>query len=43
MTVRALPGGAWETLFPLALTLIDEISRYGGVAVQFWPWAAQRC
>jgi hypothetical protein len=31
-----LPGGPWESLFPRALALIDEISRYGGVADPFW-------
>jgi len=36
MTVGTLPGGAWEVLFPRALTLIDEISLYGGVAAPFW-------
>jgi hypothetical protein len=33
---ESLPGGAWESLLPRALTLIDEISRYGGVADPFW-------
>jgi hypothetical protein len=31
-----LPAGPWEKLFPRALTLIDEISRYGGIADPFW-------
>jgi len=30
-----LPAGAWETLLPRALALIDEITRYGGVADPF--------
>jgi Nucleotidyl transferase AbiEii toxin, Type IV TA system len=36
MTFGSLPDGPWQTLFPRALTLIDEISRYGGVADPFW-------
>ncbi|MFT3816857.1 MAG: nucleotidyl transferase AbiEii/AbiGii toxin family protein [Rubrivivax sp.] len=36
MTARVLPGGAWEALLPWALTLIDEISHYGGVVEPFW-------
>ena len=32
----SLPGGPWEKLFPRALALIDEISRYGGVKDPFW-------
>lgn len=36
MTARSLPGGPWEKLFPRALTLIDEISRYGGIKDPFW-------
>ncbi len=36
MTVRSLPAGPWEKLFPRALTLIDEISRYGGIKDPFW-------
>lgn len=34
--IRPLPGGAWEALFPRALTLIDEIRTYGGIAEPFW-------
>jgi len=30
------PCGPWENLFPRALALIDEISRYGGIADPFW-------
>lgn len=33
-----LPGGPWEKLFPRALALIDEISRYGGIADPFWTF-----
>jgi hypothetical protein len=29
MKPGALPGDPWEKLFPRALALIDEISRYG--------------
>lgn len=36
MKTGVLPDGPWETLFPRALQLIDEISRYGGVADPFW-------
>ncbi|MET3918508.1 hypothetical protein ABID97_005339 [Variovorax sp. OAS795] len=36
MKSRALRGGPWEKLFPRALMLIDEISRYGGIADPFW-------
>ena len=36
MTVRSLPAGPWEKLLPRALTLIDEISRYGGIKDPFW-------
>ena len=33
-----LPAGAWEKLLPRALALIDEITRYGGVADPFWTF-----
>jgi len=36
MKPAPLPSGPWEKLFPRALALIDEISRYGGVADPFW-------
>jgi hypothetical protein len=36
MRSAVLPGGPWEQLFPRALTLIDEISRYGGISDPFW-------
>lgn len=36
MKPAALPGGPWEKLFPRALTLIDEISRHGGITDPFW-------
>ena len=36
MKVDALPSGAWQSLFPRALELIDEISKYGGMADPFW-------
>ena len=36
MKADSLPSGAWESLFPRALALIDEISKYGGIANPFW-------
>jgi len=36
MKSGSLPGAAWEKLFPRALALIDEISRYGGIKDPFW-------
>ncbi|SDV50808.1 nucleotidyl transferase AbiEii/AbiGii toxin family protein [Chitinasiproducens palmae] len=36
MKPETLPSGPWEKLFPRALALIDEISRYGGIADPFW-------
>ncbi len=33
-----LPGGVWETLFPRALTLVDEISTHGGVSDPFYTF-----
>lgn len=36
MNARPLPGGPWETLLPRAMALVDEISRYGGIADPFW-------
>ncbi|MFT3721322.1 nucleotidyl transferase AbiEii/AbiGii toxin family protein [Pseudorhodoferax sp.] len=36
MKAGSLPGGSWEKLFPRALALIDEISRYGGIQDPFW-------
>ena len=36
MKSRSLPGGPWEKLFPRALALIDEVSRYGGIKDPFW-------
>lgn len=36
MNANVLPSGAWESLFPRALALIDEISKYGGMADPFW-------
>lgn len=38
MKSGSLPGGPWEKLFPRALALIDEISRYGGIADPFWTF-----
>ncbi|HEX7816604.1 nucleotidyl transferase AbiEii/AbiGii toxin family protein [Dyella sp.] len=32
----ALPSGAWEALFPRALTLIAEIRTHGGIDDPFW-------
>lgn len=37
----SLPGGPWEKLFPRALALIDEISRYGGIADPFWTFGSR--
>lgn len=31
-----LPPGAWQTLFPRALTLLDEVRTHGGIAEPFW-------
>ncbi|MCD6662117.1 MAG: nucleotidyl transferase AbiEii/AbiGii toxin family protein [Comamonas sp.] len=36
MKSDSLPSGAWESLFPRALALIDEISQYGGITDPFW-------
>ncbi|WP_407830908.1 hypothetical protein [Verminephrobacter eiseniae] len=36
MKSGSLPGAPWEKLFPRALALIDEISRYGGIEDPFW-------
>ncbi len=36
MKSETLPSGRWEKLFSRALVLIDEISRYGGIADPFW-------
>lgn len=33
---RPLPHGAWEALFPRALTLIEEVRVHGGIADPFW-------
>ena len=38
MKVDSLPSGAWQSLFPRALALIDDISRYGGIADPFWTF-----
>jgi len=38
MKSGALPSGPWEKLFPRALALIDEISRYGGITDPFWTF-----
>jgi predicted nucleotidyltransferase component of viral defense system len=38
MTPTALPDGPWRALLPRALTLIDEIKRYGGVEDPFWTF-----
>lgn len=35
MKTDSLPSGAWESLFPRALALIDDISKYGGMANPF--------
>jgi len=36
MKPETLPSGPWEKLFPRALALIGEISRYGGIVDPFW-------
>ena len=36
MKVDSLPSGAWQSLFPRALALIDDISRYDSIANPFW-------
>jgi predicted nucleotidyltransferase component of viral defense system len=36
MMSKTLPEGPWRTLFPRAMTLIEEIRRYGGVEDPFW-------
>ena len=38
MRPNVLPGGAWELLLPRALTLIDDIARYGGLRDPFWTF-----
>lgn len=38
MKADALPSGAWESLFPRALMLIDDIRKYGGIADPFWTF-----
>lgn len=35
MNADSLPNGAWESLFPRALALIDDIGKYGGMADPF--------
>lgn len=36
MKAGLLPPGAWESLFPRALQMIEEIRRHGGVSDPFW-------
>lgn len=38
MTEDALPAGIWQTLFPRALRLVDEIAEHGGVADPFFTF-----
>lgn len=38
MRPDTLPDGAWQALFPRAMTLIDEIERYGGLRDPFWTF-----
>ena len=38
MRPNALPSGAWELQLPRALTLIDDIGRYGGLRDPFWTF-----
>lgn len=33
---RLLPPGAWQALFPRALTLLDEVRMHGGIEAPFW-------
>lgn len=33
-----LSGGAWEVLFPRALTLIDDFAIHGGISEPFWTF-----
>lgn len=38
MNMRKLPSGPWETLFPKALELVDEIAKHGGVEDPFFTF-----
>jgi hypothetical protein len=33
---KDLPAGAWESLFPRAMFLIDDIQEHGGLSNPFW-------
>ncbi|MFP3557506.1 nucleotidyl transferase AbiEii/AbiGii toxin family protein [Paraburkholderia sp. SIMBA_049] len=35
---KELPAGLWESLLPKALTLVDEISKHGGVSNPFFTF-----
>ena len=35
---KELPAGLWECLLPKALTLVDEISKHGGVPNPFFTF-----
>ncbi|MFM0610215.1 nucleotidyl transferase AbiEii/AbiGii toxin family protein [Paraburkholderia sediminicola] len=38
LTEKELPSGVWQELLPKALTLVDEISKYGGVPDPFFTF-----
>ena len=38
MKADSLVQRAWQSLFPRALMLTDDISRYGGIADLFWTF-----
>jgi len=38
MKSKDLPDGPWKALFPRAMTLVDEIRRYGGIDEPFWTF-----
>lgn len=38
MRPEALPSGAWETLFPRAMALVDDFGRLGGLRDPFWTF-----
>lgn len=38
MNMRNLPSGPWESLFPKALELVDEIAKHGGIEDPFFTF-----
>lgn len=36
--LHSLPGGVWQKLLQHAFTLIDEISRHGGISNPTWTF-----